>query len=87
MKICEACGRPLPNTALMAARSNAGLSLSDLAAVMHVRQATISHWETGRQNPQLPYLGKLAEALNLSLAEVLGLFTEPEALSEQGIHA
>jgi transcriptional regulator with XRE-family HTH domain len=55
-----------------AERKAAGLSMRELAARAEVSSAYLSQVERGRHEPSLTVLAALAEALGLSLAELLG---------------
>lgn len=50
-----------------AERQRAGLSQADVAALIGVRTATVSEWETGRKSPGSAAFIALADALDVSL--------------------
>lgn len=53
-------------------RKLAGMSQAELAKKVNVDQSSLSHWEKGDTKPCRKYIPVLAEALNVSVAE-LGL--------------
>jgi transcriptional regulator with XRE-family HTH domain len=53
-------------------RKALGLTLEDLAARSGVSRATISKVERGDVTPTTPVLGRLAEALDISISQALG---------------
>ena len=53
--------------AMLDARTKQGLSQADIAKQMGTKQAVISRIETGKANPSLNFLKRLAEVLNLNL--------------------
>ena len=58
--------------ALIAARRKAlGLSQAELAERLHVTDKAVSKWENGRGMPAIDSLEPLAEALGLSVSELL----------------
>ena len=59
-----------PPTGLAALRLRNGLSQAALAELAGVRQATISHLETGRSTPEPMTLAKLAAALGVETCTV-----------------
>ncbi len=60
-------------TVLRKLREEKGLSMADLAAKADVTDAYIAMLETGkRANPSLEVLKRLARALGVSVAELLG---------------
>lgn len=58
---------------LTQAREEASLTQVELAARLGVAQVTISSWEHGRRQPSLQTLGRIADVLGITLAELLGL--------------
>ena len=53
-------------------RKNAGVSQEELAKRVNVSTGYISHLETGRRdNPSIQLLTKIAEALNVSVNDIL----------------
>ena len=55
------------------ARRNARLTQNDLAARVGVTAQAVSKWETGRSCPDIAILDEIADALGISLSELLGL--------------
>ena len=66
---------------LRASRAAAGLSQDALAARLHVTRQSVSHWETGRSEPDLDTLAQLARELGTDAATLLGE-TAPQSASE-----
>lgn len=60
---------------LKAARQKAGLKQSEVAAQVKVTTATIASYEQAISAPQIPMLIRLAQILNASADELLGLKT------------
>lgn len=58
-------------------RKERGLTQGDLAQTLHVSVAAVSKWERGLNFPDLTLLEPLAEALDTSAAELLGLENAP----------
>ena len=54
------------------ARQRKFLTQEELAQELHVTQAAVSQWENGITVPQTRDLLKLAEVLEVSVAELLG---------------
>ena len=62
-------------------RKEKGLSQGDLAERLHVTDKAVSRWETGRGMPSVELLEPLAEALGLTVSELLsGRELTPEEL-------
>ena len=55
------------------ARRNARLTQNDLAARVGVTAQAVSKWETGRSCPDIAILDEIADALGISLFELLGM--------------
>ena len=53
--------------AIIEARSKKGITQKTLAKKMHTKQSAISRLESGRANPSLNFLTKLAQATNTRL--------------------
>ena len=58
-------------------RKERGMTQGDLAQTLHVSTAAVSKWERGLNFPDLTLLEPLAEALDISAAELLGLENAP----------
>jgi len=56
-----------PQFAILQARIEKGLSQKELASKIGTKQSVISRLESGRANPSVAFLKKLAEALNSHL--------------------
>lgn len=56
---------------IKAAREKKGLSQKQLAQLLGVSQPTVSDWESGRKNPTLENLSKIADALGCSVDGLL----------------
>jgi transcriptional regulator with XRE-family HTH domain len=66
---------------IAARRRELGLSQTELAEQLHVTDKAVSRWETGRGMPSVDTLEPLAEALGLSVSELLsGKRLTPEEL-------
>ena len=52
-------------------RKERGLTQKELAQRLHVTDKAVSKWETGRGFPDLKLLEPLAQALDISLVELL----------------
>lgn len=46
----------------------------DFAAAIGVKQSTLSMWENGHSKPEIETIKKLAEVLEVSVAEILECF-------------
>jgi transcriptional regulator with XRE-family HTH domain len=58
--------------AIRSARRRAGLSQVELAALLGVRQSSVSQWERGSTKPSTLHLLALAAKLGCSLTELAG---------------
>lgn len=63
---------------LQKARKEAGLTQSELAKILGVKQATVSKYESGEIDVTIAQLEQLADALNISLFSLLPEATEEE---------
>ena len=63
---------------LQNARKEAGLTQSELAKILGVKQATVSKYESGEIDVTIAQLEQLADALNISLFSLLPEATEEE---------
>ena len=59
-------------------RLQAGLTMQQLADKINVRYLSIYRWETGKRSPALVHVVAIAEALGMSLPELLGIANEEE---------
>ena len=50
---------------LKEARENKGLTQEQLANVVSVSRSTVSHWETGRKDPEKELLDRLEQVLEV----------------------
>ena len=55
------------------ARHRSGLTQSDLALRVGVTAQVVSKWEQGRSCPDIAILDEIADALGISLFELLGM--------------
>ena len=63
---------------LRESRLQAGLPMQQLADKINVRYLSIYRWETGKRSPALVHVVAIAEALGMSLPELLGIADEEE---------
>ena len=63
------------------ARRNARLTQNDLAARVGVTAQAVSKWEQGRSCPDIAILDEIADALGISLIELLGMDERIESSS------
>lgn len=68
---------------LVAARERRGLSQEQLAALLHVTDGAVSHWEVGRAVPGGPARALLCLHLGLSRDEVDRGLADSEAAIEE----
>ena len=54
-------------------RRNAGMTQNALAAKVGVTAQAVSKWEQGRSCPDIAILDEIADALGISLFELLGM--------------
>jgi transcriptional regulator with XRE-family HTH domain len=52
-------------------RIAAGISQTEIAARLNVKQNTVSNWETGRRNPSPKQLKAMAAAYNCTVDDLL----------------
>lgn len=57
--------------ALRELRTNAGLLQEDVAKLLDVDQAAVSHWERGKNRPSKKYRRKLSRLYNCTEEELL----------------
>ena len=55
------------------ARKHSGLTQNDLATRVGVTAQAVSKWEQGRSCPDIAILDEIADALGISLIELLGM--------------
>jgi len=55
------------------AREDLGLSQTQLAAALNVRERTVDRWETGKNQPEISQLRGLSRTLQVSLTYLLGV--------------
>lgn len=70
------CGLPRHNAGmknLTSIRKSKGLSQTELAETVGIKQATVSRIEKGVNNPSLDVAEKIAEALGVNVVELFGL--------------
>ena len=56
----------------VAIRDAKGMTDYEVAKISGIPRSTFSDWKTGRSEPKLPKLLKVAEALNVSIGELIG---------------
>lgn len=59
-------------------RLRAGLTMQQLADKLNVQYISIYRWETGKRSPALVHVVAMAEALDVSLTELLGIDEEED---------
>lgn len=59
-------------------RRSLGLTMKELGSIVGVSEGAISHYETGRREPDHDMLGRIANALNVSVDFLMGR-DEPKA--------
>lgn len=69
------------NENLKEARLKSGLSQKDLAENIGVAKSTYSLYESGKREPNVDTIKKIASALNVSADMLLGLEAEPTTLA------
>lgn len=52
-------------------RKSKGVTQQTLAQAVGVTQGAVAHWESGRRQPPLAMLRKIAEALGLDVRELI----------------
>ena len=70
---------------IKAKREELGLSQNEVAALTDIPQAKLSKIETGKQEPTLEDLGRLAQLYNTSLNWLLGVVTEQEPIPRKNV--
>ena len=56
----------------VAIRDARGMTDYEVAKISGIPRSTFSDWKTGRSEPKLPKLLKVAEALNVSIGDLIG---------------
>lgn len=59
-------------------RKTAGLTMKELGKIVGMSESTISLYETGKHEPDIETMAKIADALHVSVDELIGR-DEPEA--------
>lgn len=71
--LCERIGVPSRTaTHIIQARDRAGITDAELARRLEVSRSTVHDWVHGEHEPTLSSLRKIAKALDVELAELLG---------------
>lgn len=65
------------NENLKAARERKGISQKDMAESIGVAKSTYSLYESGNREPNVQTIKKIADVLNVSADELLGITEEP----------
>ena len=63
------------------ARERKGISQKDMAESIGVAKSTYSLYESGNREPGVPTIKKIADVLNVSADELLGISIEPTTLA------
>jgi transcriptional regulator with XRE-family HTH domain len=69
------------NENLRTARERKGISQKDLAESIGVAKSTYSLYESGNREPNVQTIKKIADALNVSADELLGIDEEPTTIA------
>jgi len=69
------------NENLKFARERKGISQKDLAEIIGVAKSTYSLYESGNREPNVQTIKKIADALNVSADELLGIDEEPTTIA------
>lgn len=56
----------------VAIRDARGMTDYEVAKISGIPRSTFSDWKTGRSEPKLPKLLKVAEALNVTIGDLIG---------------
>lgn len=62
-------------------RRSTGLTQNDLAMRVGITAQAVSKWEQGKSCPDIAILDEIADALGISLFELLGMETQTESSS------
>ncbi|MBR3764784.1 MAG: helix-turn-helix transcriptional regulator [Clostridia bacterium] len=66
-------------------RKTSGMTMKELGSIVGVSEGAISHYETGRREPDPDMLGRIANALNVSVDYLMGRDDETESPTTQKI--
>lgn len=69
------------NENLKIARERKGLSQKDIAEGIGVAKSTYSLYESGNREPNVQTIKKIADLLNVSADELLGIDDEPQTIA------
>lgn len=69
------------NVNLKIARERKGLSQKDIAEKIGVAKSTYSLYESGHREPNVQTIKKIADLLNVSADELLGIDDEPQTIA------
>lgn len=69
------------NENLKMARERKGLSQKDIAESIGVAKSTYSLYESGNREPNVQTIKKIADILNVSADELLGIDDEPQTIA------
>lgn len=69
------------NENLKIARERKGMSQKDIAEGIGVAKSTYSLYESGNREPNVQTIKKIADILNVSADELLGIDEEPETIA------
>lgn len=69
------------NENLKAARERKGLSQKEIAESVGVAKSTYSLYESGNREPNVQTIKKIADALNVTADELLGIDEQPQTLA------
>ncbi len=69
------------NENLKIARERKGLSQKDIAESIGVAKSTYSLYESGNREPNVQTIKKIADILNVSADELLGINDEPQTIA------
>jgi transcriptional regulator with XRE-family HTH domain len=70
--------RPAPGAHLLALRKAAGLSQVELANLIGETQGNVAYWETCNHSPRSDVLPRLAQALGVSVEDILSVGGQPK---------
>lgn len=66
---------PVLGPLLRSARLDAGITQTELADIVEVKQSTVSMWESGRQRPHLHQVPLIAETLGIDATSLVSAVT------------